>query len=80
LLGGALSDFPVQLLARIELLEAFRVRTEAHGLLVTEPEDAERHQALVEEAMDAVLPLEEIGKFVYGLCVVPAGVREKTGA
>jgi two-component system chemotaxis response regulator CheB len=36
--------------------------------------------AIAATVADVVLPLEEIGKFVYGLCVVPAGVREKTGA
>ena len=36
--------------------------------------------AIAATAADAVLPLEEIGKFVYGLCVVPADVTAKTGA
>jgi two-component system chemotaxis response regulator CheB len=36
--------------------------------------------AIAATAADAVLPLEEIGKFVYGLCVVPSAVREKTEA
>lgn len=36
--------------------------------------------AIAATAADAVLPLEEIGKFVYGLCVVPATMREKTEA
>jgi two-component system, chemotaxis family, protein-glutamate methylesterase/glutaminase len=35
--------------------------------------------AIAATAADAVLPLEEIGKFVYGLCVVPQ-VREKSEA
>ena len=36
--------------------------------------------AIAATAADAVLPLEEIGKFVYGLCVVPSPMREKTEA
>lgn len=34
--------------------------------------------AIAATVADAVLPLEEIGKFVYGLCMVPADVRAKT--
>ena len=36
--------------------------------------------AIAATAADAVLPLEEIGKFVYGLCVAPADVTAKTRA
>jgi two-component system chemotaxis response regulator CheB len=36
--------------------------------------------AIAATVADAVLPLEEIGKFVYGLCVTPADVRAKTRA
>ena len=36
--------------------------------------------AIAATAADAILPLEEIGKFVYGLCVAPAAVREPTEA
>jgi two-component system chemotaxis response regulator CheB len=36
--------------------------------------------ALAATVADAVLPVEEIGKFVYGLCVKPAPVREPTEA
>jgi two-component system chemotaxis response regulator CheB len=32
--------------------------------------------AIAATVADAVLPLEEIGKFLYGLCVPPANVRE----
>ena len=32
--------------------------------------------AIAATAADAILPLEEIGKFLYGLCVTPAPVRE----
>jgi two-component system chemotaxis response regulator CheB len=34
--------------------------------------------AIAATVADAVLPLEEIGKFVYGLCLPPAHVREAT--
>jgi two-component system chemotaxis response regulator CheB len=36
--------------------------------------------AIAATAADAVLPLDEIAKFVYGLCVPPAPVRERTEA
>ena len=36
--------------------------------------------AIAATAADAILPLEEIGKFVYGLCIKPAQVREPTEA
>jgi two-component system, chemotaxis family, protein-glutamate methylesterase/glutaminase len=36
--------------------------------------------AIAATAADAVLPLEEIGNFVYGLCVRPAPVQERTEA
>ena len=36
--------------------------------------------AIAATVADAVLPLEEIGKFLYGLCVAPARVRERTEA
>jgi two-component system, chemotaxis family, protein-glutamate methylesterase/glutaminase len=43
--------------------------------LVQDPRDAERRTmpdaALAATAADAVLPLEEIGHFLYGLCVAP---------
>ena len=32
--------------------------------------------AIAATVADAVLPVEEIGKFIYGLCVHPAAVRE----
>jgi two-component system chemotaxis response regulator CheB len=31
--------------------------------------------AIAATAADAILPVEEIGKFIYGLCVVPAEVK-----
>jgi hypothetical protein len=32
--------------------------------------------AIAATVADAILPLEEIGKFIYGLWVQPAGMRE----
>jgi two-component system, chemotaxis family, protein-glutamate methylesterase/glutaminase len=50
--------------------------------VIQDPADAVRkampEAAIAATAADAVLPLEEIGKFVYGLCVVPADVRAKS--
>ena len=34
--------------------------------------------AIAATATDAILPLEEIGKFLYGLCVEDSGMREAT--
>jgi two-component system chemotaxis response regulator CheB len=50
---------------------------EAGGVaIVQSPESAERaampEAAIARTAADAVLPLEEIGKFLYGLCCDPA--------
>jgi two-component system chemotaxis response regulator CheB len=52
--------------------------------LIQDPEGAARRTmpdaAIAATVADAILPLEEIGKFVYGLCVKPAPVREATEA
>jgi two-component system, chemotaxis family, protein-glutamate methylesterase/glutaminase len=52
--------------------------------VIQDPAEAQRRTmpdaAIAATAADAVLPLEEIGKFIYGLCVPPAPVREPTGA
>ena len=62
----------------------------AHGLatikaaggvaLIQDPLGAARRTmpdaAIASTSADAILPLEEIGKFVYGLWVDPAAVRE----
>jgi two-component system chemotaxis response regulator CheB len=52
--------------------------------LIQDPAGAQRRSmpdaAIAATVADAVLPLEEIGKFVYGLCVKPAPVRERTEA
>ena len=64
----------------------------AHGLaqvkrcggvaVVQDPGTAERHEmpaaALAVTAADAVLPLSEIGPFLYGLVCPPAGFRVET--
>jgi two-component system, chemotaxis family, protein-glutamate methylesterase/glutaminase len=51
--------------------------------VIQDPVDAMRRTmpeaAIAATAADAILPLEDIGKFVYGLCVAPA-VREPTEA
>jgi two-component system chemotaxis response regulator CheB len=52
--------------------------------VIQDPEGAMRRTmpeaAIAATAADAILPLEEIGKFLYGLCVRPAPVRESTEA
>jgi two-component system, chemotaxis family, protein-glutamate methylesterase/glutaminase len=52
--------------------------------VIQDPEGAARRTmpeaAIAATAADAILPLEEIGKFLYGLCVRPAAVRESTEA
>jgi two-component system, chemotaxis family, protein-glutamate methylesterase/glutaminase len=52
--------------------------------LIQDPAGAQRRSmpdaAIAATVADAVLPLEEIGKFVYGLCVRPAPVRQRTEA
>jgi two-component system chemotaxis response regulator CheB len=52
--------------------------------VIQDPEGALRRTmpeaAIAATAADAILPLEEIGKFLYGLCVRPAPVREPSEA
>jgi len=52
--------------------------------VIQDPAEAARSTmpkaAIAATAADAILPLEEIGKFLYGLCVAPAPVRERTEA
>jgi two-component system, chemotaxis family, protein-glutamate methylesterase/glutaminase len=59
-----------------------RIKRRGGVALVQDPAGAARRDmpdaALAATVADAVLPLEEIGKFVYGLCVKPARVRETT--
>jgi two-component system, chemotaxis family, protein-glutamate methylesterase/glutaminase len=52
--------------------------------VIQDPQGAVRRTmpeaAIAATAADAILPLEEIGKFLYGLCVDPAAVRERSEA
>ena len=53
-----------------------RIKERGGVALVQEPTEAERpampEAAIAATVADAVLPLDEIGKFIYGLCVTPA--------
>jgi two-component system, chemotaxis family, protein-glutamate methylesterase/glutaminase len=59
-----------------------RIKGKGGVAVVQDPSEAARRAmpdaAIAATVSDAVLPLEEIGKFVYGLCVRPARVRETT--
>jgi two-component system, chemotaxis family, protein-glutamate methylesterase/glutaminase len=59
-----------------------RIKRKGGVAVVQDPAGAARRAmpdaAIAATVSDAVLPVEEIGKFVYGLCVAPAGVREST--
>jgi two-component system chemotaxis response regulator CheB len=59
-----------------------RIKRRGGVALVQDPAGAARRNmpeaAIAATVADAILPLEEIGKFVYGLCVRPARVRETT--
>jgi two-component system, chemotaxis family, protein-glutamate methylesterase/glutaminase len=61
-----------------------RIKRRGGVALVQDPAGAARRNmpeaAIAATVADAILPLEEIGKFVYGLCVEPARVRETTEA
>src|SRR5919198_3167437 len=50
--------------------------------IVQDPRDAARRTmpdaAIAATAADAILPVEEIGKFLYGLCVENVRVRQRT--
>ena len=52
-----------------------RIKARGGVAIVQDPREAERRvmpdAALAATVADAVLPLEEIGKFLYGLCVNP---------
>jgi two-component system, chemotaxis family, protein-glutamate methylesterase/glutaminase len=59
-----------------------RIKRRGGVALVQDPAGAARRNmpeaAIAATVADAILPLEEIGKFVYGLFVEPARVRETT--
>jgi two-component system, chemotaxis family, protein-glutamate methylesterase/glutaminase len=57
-----------------------RIKKAGGVALIQDPRDAARRTmpdaAIAATAADAILPLEEIGKFIYGLWVRPAKVGE----
>ena len=59
-----------------------RIKRRGGVALVQDPAEAIRRTmpeaAIAATVSDAILPLDEIGKFLYGLCVEPARVRETT--
>jgi two-component system chemotaxis response regulator CheB len=59
-----------------------RIKQQGGVALIQDPVDALRRTmpdaAIAATVADAVLPLEEIGKFVYGLWVAPSRAREPT--
>lgn len=61
-----------------------RIKEQGGVVLIQDPDGATRRTmpdaAIAATVADAILPLEEVGRFVYGLCVEPAPVRETTEA
>jgi two-component system chemotaxis response regulator CheB len=59
-----------------------RIKQQGGVALIQDPAGALRRAmpdaAIASTVADAVLPLEDIGKFVYGLCVTPSRTRETT--
>jgi two-component system, chemotaxis family, protein-glutamate methylesterase/glutaminase len=60
-----------------------RIKRRGGVALVQDPAEAARRAmpdaAIAATDADAILPLDEIGKFVYGLCVKPSRVKETSG-
>lgn len=58
-----------------------RIKESGGVAIVQDPADAARttmpEAAIAATAADAVLPLEEIGRFVYGLCVEPEAAQTR---
>ena len=61
-----------------------RIKERGGVAVIQDPAGAMRRAmpdaAIAATAADAILPLEEIGRFLYGLCVIPAQVGEPTEA
>jgi two-component system, chemotaxis family, protein-glutamate methylesterase/glutaminase len=61
-----------------------RIKERGGVVVIQDPAGAMRRAmpdaAIAATVADAILPLEEIGKFVYGLTVEPAAARERTQA
>ena len=75
ILTGA-NDDGARGLARIKEVGGVAVIQDPAGAMRRTMPDA----AIATTRADAILPLEDIGRFVYGLWVTPAAQREKTGA
>jgi two-component system chemotaxis response regulator CheB len=61
-----------------------RIKARGGVAIIQDPAEATRRvmpdAAIAATAADAILPLAEIGKFIYGLCVVPASVPAESKA